>query len=155
MKVAHLSPALCSPMYYSLLDSSVHGILQARVLECLLCPVPGDFSHPGTEPRSPALQADSLPSEPPGKWQRSNWMTLETNKLWKIIKEMGKPDPHICLLRNISACVSRSNRTDMQQLTGSKFVKGIHKAILSLRQGILSLCLLLSHFSRVQLCATP
>ena len=24
-------------------------------------------SHPGTEPRSPALHADSLPSEPPGK----------------------------------------------------------------------------------------
>ena len=30
-------------------------------------PSPGDLSDPGTEPRSPALQADSLPSEPPGK----------------------------------------------------------------------------------------
>ena len=28
---------------------------------------PGDHSNPGTEPRSPALQTDSLPSEPPGK----------------------------------------------------------------------------------------
>ena len=28
---------------------------------------PGDLSDPGIEPRSPALQADSLPSEPPGK----------------------------------------------------------------------------------------
>ena len=27
----------------------------------------GDLSDPGIEPRSPALQADSLPSEPPGK----------------------------------------------------------------------------------------
>ena len=27
----------------------------------------GDFPDPGTEPWSPALQADSLPSEPPGK----------------------------------------------------------------------------------------
>ena len=26
-------------------------------------PSPGDFPHPGIEPRSPALQADSLPSE--------------------------------------------------------------------------------------------
>ena len=25
------------------------------------------YSHPGIKPRSPALQADSLPSEPPGK----------------------------------------------------------------------------------------
>ena len=28
-------------------------------------PSPGDLPHPGIEPRSPALQADSLPSEPP------------------------------------------------------------------------------------------
>ena len=28
-------------------------------------PSPGDLSDPGTEPRSPALQAESLPSEPP------------------------------------------------------------------------------------------
>ena len=32
-------------------------------------PIPslGDLPNPGTEPGSPALQADSLPSEPPGK----------------------------------------------------------------------------------------
>ena len=30
-------------------------------------PSPGDLPNPGIEPRSPALQADSLPSEPPGK----------------------------------------------------------------------------------------
>ena len=30
-------------------------------------PSPGDFSDPGIEPRSPALQADALPSKPPGK----------------------------------------------------------------------------------------
>ena len=30
-------------------------------------PSPGDLSNPGTEPRSPTLQADSLPSEWPGK----------------------------------------------------------------------------------------
>ena len=31
---------------------------------------PGDLPNPGIEPRSPALQADSLPSEPPGKLNR-------------------------------------------------------------------------------------
>ena len=30
-------------------------------------PSPGDVPKPGIEPGSPALQADSLPSEPPGK----------------------------------------------------------------------------------------
>ena len=29
-------------------------------------PSPGDLPDPGIEPRSPALQADALPSEPPG-----------------------------------------------------------------------------------------
>ena len=33
----------------------------------LPCPPLGDLPNPGTEPRSLALQADSLPSEPPGK----------------------------------------------------------------------------------------
>ena len=30
-------------------------------------PSPGDLPSPGIEPRSPALEADSLPAEPPGK----------------------------------------------------------------------------------------
>jgi len=29
-------------------------------------PSPGDLPNPGIEPRSPTLQADSLPAEPPG-----------------------------------------------------------------------------------------
>ena len=32
-----------------------------------LFPSPGDLPNPGIEPRSPALQADSLPAEPKGK----------------------------------------------------------------------------------------
>ena len=33
----------------------------------LRCPPPGDLPDPGIEPTSPVLQADSLPSEPPGQ----------------------------------------------------------------------------------------
>ena len=33
----------------------------------LPCPPPGDLPNPGIEPRSPALQVDSLPTELPGK----------------------------------------------------------------------------------------
>ena len=43
------------------------GILQARILEWVAMPSPGDLPNPGIKPRSPALQADSLPSESPGK----------------------------------------------------------------------------------------
>ena len=35
-------------------------------------PPPGDLPHPGIEPRSPALQADALPSEPPRKPEERN-----------------------------------------------------------------------------------
>ena len=52
----------CSPP-----GSSVHGILQARILEWVAIPFSGYLPDPGIEPGSPALQADSLPSEPPGK----------------------------------------------------------------------------------------
>ena len=48
--------------------SSVPGILQARILEWVTpCPTLGDLPNPGIEPRSPALQVDSLPSAPPEK----------------------------------------------------------------------------------------
>ena len=47
--------------------SSVHGILQARILEWGAMPSSRGLPNPGIEPRSPALQADSLPSESPGK----------------------------------------------------------------------------------------
>ena len=43
------------------------GILQARILEWVACPPPGDLPNPGIEPRSPALQGDSLSTEPPRK----------------------------------------------------------------------------------------
>ena len=47
-------------------DSSVHGILQARLLEWTFAS-PGDVPDPWIKCTSPALQVDSFPSEPPGK----------------------------------------------------------------------------------------
>ena len=53
----------CHSMDSSLPDSSVQGILQARILERVAFPSPGYLPNPGIEPRSPALQADSLLAE--------------------------------------------------------------------------------------------
>ena len=58
---------LCDPVDCSPPGSSVHGILQARILERLPFPSPGDLPNPGIEPESPALQADALSSEPSRK----------------------------------------------------------------------------------------
>ena len=48
-------------------QATVHGILQARILEWVPFPSPGDLPDPGIEPRSPAFQGDSLPTELGGK----------------------------------------------------------------------------------------
>ena len=61
VKVAQSCPTLWDPMEYT-----VHGILLARMLECVAFTFPGVLPNPGIELRSPALQADSLTSEPPG-----------------------------------------------------------------------------------------
>ena len=62
MKVTQSCLTLCDPM-----DYRVHGILQARILEWVAVPFSRGSSQPEIKPRSPALQADSLPAEPPGK----------------------------------------------------------------------------------------
>ena len=61
VKVAQSYLTLCDPM-----DSTVHGILQARILQWLF-PSPGDLPNSGIRPRSPTLQVDSLLAEPQGK----------------------------------------------------------------------------------------
>ena len=43
------------------------GFFRQEYWSGLPVPSPGDLPDPGIEPRSPALQADALPSEPPGK----------------------------------------------------------------------------------------
>ena len=53
-------PVDCSPPW------AVHGILQARILEWVVNS-PRDLPDPGIKPGSPALQADSLLSEPSRK----------------------------------------------------------------------------------------
>ena len=65
--VAQSRLILCDPVNCSLPGSLVPGILQARILEWAAIPFFGDLPNPGIEPGSLALQADSLPSEPPGK----------------------------------------------------------------------------------------
>ena len=66
-EVSQSCPTLCDPMDCSLPGSSVHGIFQQEYWSGLPFPSPGDLPEPGTESRSPALQADALLSELPGK----------------------------------------------------------------------------------------
>ena len=54
-------------MNYGPPASSVHGVFQARILEWLPFPSPGDLPYPGVEPMSPTLVGKFFTTEPPGK----------------------------------------------------------------------------------------
>ena len=90
-------------------DYTVHGILQARILEWVTFPSPEDLPNPGIEPRSPALEADSLPAEPQGKpkntgvgslsllqrifpTQESNWGLLHWRWILYQLSYEGNPN---------------------------------------------------------------
>ena len=45
---------------------------------------PGDLPNPGIEPGSPALQADALPSEPPGALQSGSNNIYFKGLLWEL-----------------------------------------------------------------------
>jgi len=62
-----LCPTLCDPIDCIPPSSSAHGILQARILEWIAIPFSRGPPDPGIEPEFPAFQANSLPSESPGK----------------------------------------------------------------------------------------
>ena len=83
-------------------------ILLARILEWVVMPSSRGFSQPKIEPRSPALQADSLPAEPPGKpknagvgslsllqqmysTQESNWGLLHYRRILYQLNYQGSP----------------------------------------------------------------
>ena len=92
MKVAQPCPTLCNPV-----DYTIHGILQARILEWDL-PNPGDLPDPGIKPVSPvapSLQADSVPLS---HWEALISYTAIENKKFKQIKTMmSKPCHLLCL----------------------------------------------------------
>ena len=71
-----VSDSLCP---HGLPGSFVPGILQARILSGLPFPSPGYLPNPGIEPRSLPLQADSLPSVPPGKTNSRYWVGQEVH----------------------------------------------------------------------------
>ena len=65
--VTHLCLTLCDPIYCSLLGSSVHEILQAKILEWVAISFSGYLPNPGNEHRLLYCRQIFLPSEPPGR----------------------------------------------------------------------------------------
>ena len=57
-------------------------------------PSPGDLPNPGIEPRSPALQVDSLPAEPPGKPKNTGVSSLSLLQGIFLIQGSNPGLPH-------------------------------------------------------------
>ena len=76
------------------MNYTVHGILQARILEWVALPISKDLPNPGIKPRSPTLQADSFPVEPQGKSQTGKTKTGKGRQNWK---GNSKPLQYSCL----------------------------------------------------------
>ena len=55
-------------------------------------------------------------------------LTVNHNKLWKILKEMGIQEHLTCLLRNLYTSQEAIVRTGQEQQTGSKYEKEYVKA---------------------------
>ena len=74
--VAQSCLTLCDSMDCSTLGSSVHGILQARILEWVAISSTRDPPYPGIEPASPALAGRSFTTVPPWKLLWTGYLPL-------------------------------------------------------------------------------
>ena len=89
--VACLYPTLCDPVDCSLPGSSVHWILQARILEWVAISFSGYLPNPGIEPGPPVLQEDSILSEPPGNHITGRFINIYSCLLFPIWNQSVVP----------------------------------------------------------------
>ena len=89
---AHLCLTLCRPQNVALQAPLSMGFSGQEYWGGLSCPPPGDHPTPGL-PRSPTVQADSLPSEPPGK-------PRVLTDIVKMSSRTGSIYPSMCMITN-------------------------------------------------------
>ena len=85
VKVTQSCPILCDSM-----DYTVHGILQPEYWSGYPFPSSGDLPNLEIKPRSPALQADSLPAEPQGKPENTGVCSLSLLQRIFPIQELNR-----------------------------------------------------------------
>ena len=90
------------------------GFSRQEYYSGLPCPPPGDLPNPGIKHRFPTLQADSLPTEPPGKpatfWIMDRDSGLEITRLSPFLPLQWTPfqtSPHTTIWHITLHCVGR------------------------------------------------
>ena len=72
------------------MDYTIHGILQARILEWVAFPFSRGCSQPRDRPRFPTLQVDSLPTEPQGKLKNAGVGSLSLFQQIFLTEELNQ-----------------------------------------------------------------
>ena len=119
MLVAQSCPILGAPMDYSPPGPFVHGILQARILEWVTMSFSRDLPEPGIELRSLAFQADSLPSEPPGK-------PLKDSRAYYFEKNHGSRALLPQSRKHVSHCPLAASLRNHIQLSAKQAWRSLH-----------------------------
>ena len=97
------------PTIFDLMEYTDHGVLQARILEWVPFPSPGDLPNWGIEPGSPTLQANSLPIETQEKPSMIQWMLA----IWSLVLlPFLYPAVHLEIL---SSCTPKPSLKDFEQ----------------------------------------
>ena len=78
-------------------------------------PSPGDLPNPGIKPESPALQADSLPSEPPDKGVKLS-IILKLSSHFKVCERLVKSKRRICKILHFSLRKSTKDSSKRRRL---------------------------------------
>ena len=113
--VAQSCLTLCNPMGCSMPGSSVHGDSPCKNTGVGSQALLHDLPNAGIKPRSPTLQADSLPSEPPGKPMNTgmgkelNWGLLHCRK---ILYQLSYEKIHYLLSNYLSLFLLLSHMND-------------------------------------------
>ena len=154
---AQSCPTLCDPMDCSLSCSSVHGIFQARILECVAISkvmlkilharlqyymnqeLP-DIQTGFTKGRGTRDQIENICwiMEKARKFQKNISLCFidytkvfdckDHNRLWKTLKEMGIPNRLACLLRNLHVGQEATFRTPYGTTTWFRIEKGVQQS---------------------------
>ena len=77
-------------------------------------PLPGDLPNSGIKPRSPALQADSLPTELPGYDSTCSWI----GQIWAHVPSL----PHLGFWNPGKAVLSYCKEEEIMVVTKQRFI---------------------------------
>ena len=127
--VAQSYPTLCHPMDHSLPGFSVHGILQARILECVAI----SFSRRSSQPRDRTLVSCTVGRKalindlvrvfffPPQihHWILTTWSSAELNPLWKKFLHCSLNTIHCRLMMTVARglCPSLKSVSESKSLS--------------------------------------